>query len=513
MRKYSSPDRVRPVQKQAINKRIPVVYYLCRNHHLEHPHFIEVPVSSNDGLYLRDVIKRLIELRGKGMPSLYSWSCKRSYKNGFVWHDLSEDDPILPIHGNEYVLKGSELLDKSPPIDRNTHHEITNTRSIYVEPPTISKLQEASSSSSPIHNIKESKRLHLPPSNGNITINNHREEQSTEKSPSWDGNNSPRTTEFRVYKPANASDASTQTEENKSKKVVEKPLNTITRGVSTEITNSPTSEIEEESTTSSSEKVDTLESLIRADAKQRSGLRVLDEDEVYVSTAPRTKATNVIMQIITCGSLPVKGKHSFAIVPTYKSRLSNMKYPSSKFGGSVVLSDVDSLSDSFKFMGSTIGDKEYFSGSAIETKKHKVEVEDIDATLKRSNSYSAERSLKSPETKSGENKEMDSSLSKCLPRTIKISTPTRQFKNGMLRSPISDRPRISSEGTDSASSSKNISKRTADDPSTKGASIRLESFKEESPEVVKIEERLTSGARVIIQSRAPGDDSESSSSS
>lgn len=37
----------------------------------------------------------------------------RSYKNGFVWHDLSEDDLILPAHGNEYVLKGSELFYES----------------------------------------------------------------------------------------------------------------------------------------------------------------------------------------------------------------------------------------------------------------------------------------------------------------------------------------------------------------------------------------------------------------
>ena len=37
----------------------------------------------------------------------------RSYKNGFVWHDLSENDRILPAHGNEFVLKGSELFDES----------------------------------------------------------------------------------------------------------------------------------------------------------------------------------------------------------------------------------------------------------------------------------------------------------------------------------------------------------------------------------------------------------------
>ena len=39
----------------------------------------------------------------------------RSYKNGFVWHDLSDDDLVLPAQGNEYILKGSELLDRSPP--------------------------------------------------------------------------------------------------------------------------------------------------------------------------------------------------------------------------------------------------------------------------------------------------------------------------------------------------------------------------------------------------------------
>lgn len=30
-----------------------------------------------------------------------------------MWHDLSEDDLILPAHGSEYVLKGSELFEDS----------------------------------------------------------------------------------------------------------------------------------------------------------------------------------------------------------------------------------------------------------------------------------------------------------------------------------------------------------------------------------------------------------------
>ncbi|KAJ0075684.1 hypothetical protein Patl1_33776 [Pistacia atlantica] len=64
-------------------------------------------------LYLRDVTNRLNFLRGQGMANMYVWSSKRSYKNGYVWQDLSENDFIYPCHGNEYILKGSQLLDKS----------------------------------------------------------------------------------------------------------------------------------------------------------------------------------------------------------------------------------------------------------------------------------------------------------------------------------------------------------------------------------------------------------------
>ncbi|CAL9096528.1 unnamed protein product [Musa textilis] len=105
----TSPERTK-AWKEARPRRVPVVYYLSRNGQLEHPHFMEVTLSSCRGLFLRDVMDRLNFLRGKGMANLYSWSSKRSYKNGFVWQDLAEDDLIHPAHGHEYVLKGSELL-------------------------------------------------------------------------------------------------------------------------------------------------------------------------------------------------------------------------------------------------------------------------------------------------------------------------------------------------------------------------------------------------------------------
>ena len=43
-----------PSPAPAAAKRVAVVYYLCRNRHLEHPHFIEVPLAApEEGLYLR----------------------------------------------------------------------------------------------------------------------------------------------------------------------------------------------------------------------------------------------------------------------------------------------------------------------------------------------------------------------------------------------------------------------------------------------------------------------------
>ncbi|MCL7048603.1 hypothetical protein MKW94_011055, partial [Papaver nudicaule] len=93
-------------------RKVQVLYYICRsNGQLEHPHFIEVTHLSTQHLRLKDFIDRLIVLRGRSMPSMFSWSCKRSYKNGYVWNDLSDNDIIYPADGAEYILKGSELIE------------------------------------------------------------------------------------------------------------------------------------------------------------------------------------------------------------------------------------------------------------------------------------------------------------------------------------------------------------------------------------------------------------------
>ncbi|OWM70099.1 protein UPSTREAM OF FLC-like [Punica granatum] len=115
----SSPERtkvwVEPKSnhKHKTERKVAVVYYLSQNGLLEHPHFIEVPLSSPEGLYLRDMMNRLNHLRGAGMANMYAWSSKRAYKSGYVWQDLSENDFIYPCHGQEYILKGSRLLESS----------------------------------------------------------------------------------------------------------------------------------------------------------------------------------------------------------------------------------------------------------------------------------------------------------------------------------------------------------------------------------------------------------------
>ncbi|CAN0837102.1 Protein SOSEKI 5 [Linum grandiflorum] len=98
--------------KIVTKRKAAVVYHISRNGHLEHPHFLEVPVSSFKGLYLKDVISALNSIRGPGMANLYS--C-RSHGKGFVWKDLSEKDLIQPYNDDEqYILKGSPVPENSP---------------------------------------------------------------------------------------------------------------------------------------------------------------------------------------------------------------------------------------------------------------------------------------------------------------------------------------------------------------------------------------------------------------
>nr|WDV57396.1 upstream of flowering locus C [Gladiolus x hybridus] len=328
-------------------RRVPVVYYLSRNGHLEHPHFMEVPLSSADGLYLRDVKNRLDLLRGKGMANLYSWSSKRSYKNGFVWHDLSEDDFIYPAHGHEYVLKGSEIL--------------------------LNLSQEPSFSSS---SSEKASRLEEPPE---FEIGRRKK-----KTP-W---SSLDLGEYKVYKSdlkseasANAAaDASTQTEE----KLRHRRRNSTENSNPSPNPNpNPEREEIEISPPPSSSSPETLETLIKSEGRIVAVGSADDQNPTAGSgyASGRFKASAVLMQLISCGSISVR-----EVGPQTASLSAR---PPRGDGDSVEKEMEEGMISSFG--GSRLEDMEYFSGSLIEIKKKQETGAGSEFSgLRRSNSYNAD---------------------------------------------------------------------------------------------------------------------------
>ncbi|GAV57882.1 DUF966 domain-containing protein [Cephalotus follicularis] len=421
----TSPERTKiwsePNNKNNNNdkkfKKVPVLYYLSRNGHLDHPHFMEVPLSSNHGLYLRDVINRLNVLRGKGMASLYSWSSKRSYKNGFVWHDLTEDDFIYPAHGKEYVLKGSELLDPSlnpKPLDKTSSFRSS-------KPPTTPK-----------------------------TANDHDHDHDPEfpvitrrRNQSW---SSIDINEYTVYKTEStgestrrlAADAATQTDDKKRRRkqmikeeedIVEESnevkiesgeIHDQNRSTETELSR------EEISPPPSDSSPETLESLMKADGRLvLCGGNEEDLNRTAGSNFPRgrMKASTVLMQLISCGSISfadcgptssVKDQ-GLPVTGQCKGRL-----PPRGGGGN----QLGTSREIGIFSGVRLEDKEYFSGSVIETKK-----EDI-PSLKRSNSYNADgRTLQLNLAE----KEMEGVRTKCIPRKPKALAAKKESGSNSQR--------------------------------------------------------------------------------
>ena len=88
--------------------------------------------------------------------------------------------------------------------------------------------------------------------------------------------------------------------------------------------------------------------------------------------------------------------------------------------------------------------------------------------------------------------ETSTTQSKCIPRSIKASL-SKQPRSESMRSPLSDGPRISSDGVESSRSiSSNVSnggsKRHTEPSSGNNQSRRTDSFRGEKENVIKIEE-------------------------
>ena len=50
---WTEPNKNNKTSAAAANRKVPVIYYLSRNGQLEHPHFMDVPLSSPEGLFLK----------------------------------------------------------------------------------------------------------------------------------------------------------------------------------------------------------------------------------------------------------------------------------------------------------------------------------------------------------------------------------------------------------------------------------------------------------------------------
>lgn len=419
----TSPERTKvwtenPNHKLKSERKVPVVYYLTRNGQLEHPHFMEVPLSSPDGLYLRDVINRLNFLRGKGMASIYSWSAKRSYRNGFVWHDLAEHDFIYPAHGQEYVLKGSEFVDGA----------ITTLTLSQSEQEEV----EFSSSKKPVPEVRK------------LTEDREFPAVSRRRNQSWcsaDFN------EYRVYKAessnessgkAAAADASTQTDDRRRRRreigiVEEEEKTELSRG---EISPPP-----------SDSSPETLETLMKSDGRVIARSETVNEDQTANNnnqSSGKAKGSSVLMQLLSCGSMSFKdcgpggyGKdHGLSLISHYKSRMPRGS------GCNQVEKDVEN--SKVEYHGITkLEDKEYFSGSLIETKKDEYPV------LMRSSSFNADRSAKLEIRE----KEIEGVRAKCIPRRPKNQSTRKELGSS------TDLSCGSSASISSSSSSQHGSKR------------------------------------------------------
>ncbi|KAK1357341.1 Upstream of flc [Heracleum sosnowskyi] len=370
----TSPERTKvwtqPPSKHHSNK-VPVVYYLSRNAQLQHPHFIEVPLSSSStGLYLRDVISRLNDLRGKSMATMYSWSSKRSYKNGYVWNDLAENDFIYPTHGNEYILKGSELLEPSKPDESvnstSKQLEITKSADDSDDSPVIIRRRNQSWSSI---DLQEYKVVYKAESSGELS--------------------------------SQGANASTQTEEKRRRRKTKHEKTESTRDpteLSRETTES-TREIteltrDEFSPPGSESSTETLENLMKGEGKMIKSCGGRDDLTANNQSSGRMKASTVLMQLLTCGSISFKNYEEHPGLSLVTSQYKN-SLPRGGDGNQVDKgTGENSVGKKNKGLFGSLGrgkvkvteDREYFSGSLVD-ETNKVEV----PGLKRSSSYNADR--------------------------------------------------------------------------------------------------------------------------
>lgn len=284
---------------------------------------------------------------------------------------MSENDFIYPTQGREYILKGSEILDHS----------------------SVQRPLETASSRS----LKPPEEIRKSEDDSDFPVITRRRNQS------W---SSIDLHEYRVYKSESsgdsagkvAADASTQTDEKRRRRRAireEKGIEELegeTMPQAQVICHNQSTELsrEEISPPPSDSSPETLETLMKADGRLALCSSRINKEEGVNLTADnypsgRMKASSVLIQLLSCGSMSFKDcgpttvkDQGFSLIGHYKSRLP-------RGAGNQAAKEAGTSIEIPNLGGVRVEDKEYFSGSLIETKKVDV------PALKRSSSYNADR--------------------------------------------------------------------------------------------------------------------------
>jgi hypothetical protein len=116
-------------------------------------------------------------------------------------------------------------------------------------------------------------------------------------------------------------------------------------------------------------RVETLESLIRTEASRRSSFRTLEEEHMFGPTGVKFKPANLLIQLLTCGTISVKEHRGFGIIPSYRPRFTQVEFPSPVFSTPMAMWHLDKIPCNARIVGTRSSESEYFSGTLVEAKK------------------------------------------------------------------------------------------------------------------------------------------------
>ncbi|XP_057461731.1 protein SOSEKI 2-like [Actinidia eriantha] len=412
-RETISPERfkvcVKPrVVQPGTFRKVQVVYYLSRNGQLEHPHFMEVTHLAHQHLRLKDVMERLTVLRGIGMPSLYSWSCKRSYKNGYVWNDLAENDIIYPSEGAEYVLKGSELIEGCT--EKFQQLQVSN-RPQQVPDPTFHLKRKSLATINDTRSQMKGTRTHYENKDAEENDNQNDDEDDEDKT-SYTGSMTP---QHSHCSRGVSTDDTELTHNNNLHASTESTLDNDSSPPST-----PSSDKANDSNTAaSSDFLLPLAKEILIHFEIIFFNRFEDGDPIAAESTAR-QGNSVLLQLISCG-----GSASFrakTVQPPCTAARRNgaslhkgVLYKTAAAAAEVEM--IGCMSENPRFGNLQGEEREYFSGSIVEAMGE--ERERVGPSLKRSSSFNEERSSKAdPSEAVAEETKREKAVmkGKCIPR-------------------------------------------------------------------------------------------------